>query len=107
MALRDLFSAAVERIAIPVFIADERCALGHSVTDAVLELDIMQYLLYFAVEGSTTDDQITELTTKGLVQTLFDFATDDAVDNRSLPEHLHQRRTDLRQHPFLHDLLDN
>ena len=107
MALRNLLTATVEAEVVPVFVGDQRTALGHTVTYTVLIINIFQYAFYFAVQGCTTDDEVTKLVAEGLVQTLFYLASNDVLDSRHFPEELHHRAADLRQHFLLEDLLDD
>ena len=97
----------MERICPPIFITDQRTALGHTIAYAVLEFDIVQYLLHFAVQRCATDNEETQLTAERLVQTFFDLTADHFLQERRLPHDLSHRAADLRQYTFLHDLLNH
>ena len=106
-ALRQFFSATMEGIIEPVFITDQWTAFRHSVTYTVLVFDVMQYLLHFAVEGSSADDEVPQSAAEGLVQAFFYFAADDILEYRRLPHNLGCRTADLRKHTLLDDFLNN
>ncbi len=60
----------------PVFVADDGAALGHAVADGVGELDEVQEVFHFFVEGGASDDALVEVASEGIVQLVADGVVD-------------------------------
>ena len=70
---------------MPVAIADDRCTFGSAITYGVGEVDTLQESFYLLVQGSTTNDYLVHVATKGLQHFLTDHLAGDRYFRTEYP----------------------
>ena len=63
-------------------VGDDGGALGHPITDRVMELDVVEEFFRLGIEGGAAHNHLLEASAETLFHFLADFVTDDVVDHR-------------------------
>ena len=92
---------------IPRSIADDGCALRSTIAHGIWEVDALEERLHLLIEGSTTDDDFVELSTKGLAHLFADAFLHPAVHHRHVQQESHAIVLHLREHFLANDFLDD
>ena len=87
--------------------ADERCTLGHTVTDRHRELDAGKKRFHFGVKRRTADDHLLELSTESLHELFPDLGADDLVEEGHFEYPADGRFLDLGHDHLLVNLLED
>ena len=90
-----------------VAIGDEWCALGSAVAHGEGEIDALEELFDFLVEGCTANDNLVGTSAKGVVDLLADTLPDFFRDDRHLEHNLDGVGLYLGEHALADNLLDN
>ena len=77
---------------MPIGVADDRGALRSTIAHGIVKANLVQQVFHFAVEGSTTDNDLVEAATESLDQVFADFVADARADNGQFEQHLHAGR---------------
>ena len=92
---------------VPVAVADDGGTLCCSVSDGVGEVDFLEELFHFLVEGCASDDDFVELSAEGIDHLFADFLVYLEVDDGHLHEQSHDVGLYLGEDFLAYDFLDD
>ena len=78
------FAARVGDEILPIGIANDGRTLGHAVTYSEWEVDLLEQLLYLAIEPSATNNDLIKPSAKGFHQTIAELGIDSLAHSRYL-----------------------
>ena len=102
-----LLSARTLSEVFPVFVADDRSALSHSVTNCDREVDTSEEVANLFVERSAAYNNFVDIATERLEDLLANLAVNDVAETWYAEHELHARSLEEREYASAYDLLND